>query len=319
MSALDTYDWDNDQRWQSYKRNVEFPEAKNEEEAIMMAKSRYFKKYIDTNFDPNTKNTTQPPPTKNTTQPPPTTSRRSSTNDTRPNTTSFQYIQSVWLFAHLCVVLFTIGYFLPFFGASSRSYSYAFYSAMLAHGISLFKAIGIPRFNQQTLIRVTMNDSAHYLLLYFLFAAYPPVTIALFPMTIFSFYHFCSFINSSSNTIVYSRLLPFYKYNIEPLILKVLSYQQKALIWSCQCEVMTIAVLILNLFIGYGSLILIFCYYWFLNFRYMTDGTIRLILDQLGYTLDGYFLGPSCPRLITSMHNAIRSFLRNSVQGQRQA
>lgn len=49
------YEWDKDERWKEQLRNTDFPEGRNEDEILMRMKLRYYKKYINPQFDPYAK------------------------------------------------------------------------------------------------------------------------------------------------------------------------------------------------------------------------------------------------------------------------
>jgi len=188
----------------------------------------------------------------------------------------------------------------------------------VANLVVVASAIGRPAFNNETFQRIMMNDSTHYFLVSLAFLVTPPVTFFLIPMIVYSFFHVSNFINKNIHKILPESILRMYKAFIEPRITVALSpsNQHKVLLWCAQCEFVTMVILVINTLFGAGSILSIFSYFWFLNFRYLTNADARTVFDSIGFRLDSIFYGPSSPALVQTAYRWIRGALRRTVTPQ---
>jgi len=322
MSTFETFNFDSDPRWKEYKTNTDVPHVSDAEGVEYRLKLRFYKKFIDANYDPYKKQEAPSANSSSSTSSNP--SNQSARRQSAPPTSNTQSVRSgmnimqyVWLFSHVSVLVNAFFYLVPLVGTSEGNYSRAFFSATIANAISLFNAVGVPRFNRETLQRIMMNDSTQYVMLYLLMSTYSPFIIALIPPVVYSFYHICNSVNANTG-IIHPSIAGIYRKILEPKVRLVLSQEQNSLMWVTQVEVMTMFAIIFNTIIGYGSIFLCLVYYWFLTHRYMLNYQTRMICDALGVKLDQFFYGPSCPAIISKFYGYIRNYLRNSVQQRMQ-
>eukprot|EP01114_Cavostelium_apophysatum_P023200 TRINITY_DN8671_c0_g1_i1.p1 TRINITY_DN8671_c0_g1~~TRINITY_DN8671_c0_g1_i1.p1 ORF type:complete len:378 (-),score=36.28 TRINITY_DN8671_c0_g1_i1:164-1171(-) len=328
-SDFTNHDWEGDTRWHEYKKTLEFSSS-DENEVLKKMKVRYWRKYVDPSFDPNAKpssssssNAQQGSSNGSDSN---SQSNNSSSSSSRPNPSSrsvppapHSVGQQVWLLGQFSILLCSLLYLIPFVFDPRTSYTFyscAFYSGMLVHLLGLFRAVGLPRMNREWWIRLGSQDGVHYVMVYFLLANSYPITVALAPLCIYSFFHVCSFLHANSSVVLTPPMLSKYRTSVEPQLRNALTYETKALLFASNAEILTILPLLVSLFIGQGSLLVLIGYYFFLNFKYITSPSTRNVMDSIGYRLDGVFHSPRCPAVVRQIYTVIRHFLRQRMQQQ---
>jgi len=191
------------------------------------------------------------------------------------------------------------------------AYYRSLYSVIVAYGISLYSTSGPPHLDQMYLSLLITNDNTHYIFLATILMSAFPITVPILVLGTYSLYQCATF--TSAN--VHSTLLgPTYKKYLEARVQKLLSHQHQVLIYCAQAEIVTLFYVIIETFLGRGSLVLVIGYYWFLNFRYLASSNSKMVLEAFGAKLDGIFASPSIPFFIRTPYNYLRNRLRNSVQ-----
>jgi len=334
MEAFEKYDWEGEERWKTFISAIDFVGTPEEEkQQIRKLKMRFYKNNIDPTFsDPSQRSTSSSTSSSSNSSsstsysPPPTTSSSSSsrssssTSSRSPSSSSSKitvFLQLIWVVAHFSLLVNAILYILPFSGEfTTGSYQRMLFSALIAYGVSLYTSVGIPSFNGEFMSRIATNDNFHYLLLsMFLLNSYPQI-IPMIPLPIYSFFHICNFININARRSLPASLYSLYRTTIESLLQKVLNVQTVAMYRVAYFEFMGIFAMFFGFFFGQVGLLLIFGYYYFLIFRYISSGYSRSVMDEFGAKIDGFFHRPSIPPMIIKVYDMIRGFLRKPIEQQ---
>jgi hypothetical protein len=67
---------------------------------------------------------------------------------------------------------------------------------------------------------------------------------------------------------------------------------------------------------GYGSILLVFGFYMFLNYRYVTSGYTQSVVHSITAQLDTLFYHQMCPTIVGGVYTKIKTFIRSSVQAR---
>jgi len=323
MSSFATHNWDTDEEWKQFLKRIDI--VGNEREVLEKAKKKYYQKYIDPNFG----NAPQSPNTNTNTSHTSSTSSTNSSNNTSNNTSNssqsrassgpvFQF-RMAWLLAHIFLLLNSVLYILPFFGLE---FSYACYSRLLwsgiaAYAITLYNALGFPKFNREYASRLSSNDNTHYLFICASLLTNYPVTTMVFPLAIYSALNVAVFLTSNSSQIPPAARSIYTSY-LEPYVRKLLQVKDRALFFGAYFEVASIALAIVNVLSGYAGLLSLLAFYWFLNFRYMASNYTQTVFHFLGVQLDTLTVHRYCPSFIRTVYLKIKGYLRNSIQARAQ-
>jgi len=330
-----SFQWETDEGWKKYKSSIDITSG-NEEEVMEKVKRRYYKKFIDSTFEatpPSQSSSYSSGDDNDSNQ----SSQQSNTynnysynqNTYVPNTppssssflgSIFQKLgrfginsRTIWFAASVSVVIHTILYLFSFFDPefSYNCYYRALKSALLAYGASLFSVAGPLRLNREYFALLATNDNSHYLFLCIILNTAYPITVPLLIISVYSVFNLTVFI---SDNVGNTPFAPIYRKYFQSYFQKVISYQHQILLQCANAEMVALLIVFIESIMGRGGLLLVIGYYWFLNFRYLSSSYSRMLLENLGYKLDGLFNNPLIPSFIKNGYNAVRTSLRNSVQ-----
>lgn len=290
------YPWDSDAQWIKYRDSIEIPSGPSTQ-AIERIKYRFYKKFIDPDFDPTVPTyAAAPPPSRPAASPPPTYNPGAPSPASQPSAprsappppgsppsmlhsrwNQLQMMlfrmgiqsQFIWILAHSAFLICAVLYLIPL-GFSYSAYYIAVLCSATAYGISLFSSIGFPKMNAAYMNTMLANDNFHYLFLSLALMTAMPLTVVLVPLAVYAFYHMCSFMRNNS-TRVPPQYQTVFRDQIQPTIDKALARQQEALIWCAQMEYLSMVMILLNLFMGRSDVSLVIGFYWFLSFRYRSN------------------------------------------------
>jgi len=274
-------------------------------------KQKFYKRYVDPNFElldsteTNTNNnntsTSQPSTNTNRNASSPSSSNRTPTQPAPLGSYVFS-IQLLWLVANILVIIHTILYII---GYQHDAYGRLFLFAGITYILSLFKNYGRPRFNQEYLAQIMLDDNFQYLM-FCLFFFGKMLTLAIIPIVTCAFFHVCTYFKQLLQTRVPS-IYQRYGYIFD----KILAKQIAALNSNANCELFIAVFLFVDIFLsGFLNGILMFVIYMnFLNLRYLRSPYTRSKMDTIGYTLNTYANHPACPAFIRALYFKIRQTL----------
>jgi len=329
-SLYNSYDWENDQRWKEYKNTIEFPLANSDFLLLEKIKQRYFKKFIDPNFDASELNSTstatsassvnvKPNPANQFDARPQSSRNHSSRLQSQLNFLQrLASLQLIWYLAHQFLLINVFLVIIPVISSSDYAFRRVMFSAMIAYGISLKKSIERNfHWDSRTLSQIMLNDNSHYIflcLVMFAFSSYP-VLLILLPLSLYSTLHVCSFLRHHLQFYLPQSLSPLFRLKLQPILDIVLEYQQKILLTAAYFEFITMPSVLLSVLLGYSNLLLALSYYWFLTFRYLSSNHSRMVMEQIGARMDTFFLqNRNIPTIVSGIYLRIRNFLRRQVQ-----
>jgi len=320
-----SHNWAQDEDWKKYLNSLEIP-AGNESQIMEKLKVKYYKKYFDSSFElPASYSSNASASSSSSTS---SASSTSGTQNKRPDKFSQpppsvtyligNYLKShqsnVLFVAHMFLILNVFLYFIPMISYSYATYYRVVKTAIFIYGWSLISAVGIPKIEPTSVMRVVSNDNAHYLFLCLILWPAEPVSHALVVFTMYSLLQVCVWLNTNAARKLPPQFLQYYRSFLESGVQKMLQLSGQILLYCAMMEFMIMVFLIINMFFGQGSIIAILGFYWFLNLRYVYNSYSRSTLDNIGAKLDTIFHHPRCPAIITTVYNTIRTYLRNSVQ-----
>jgi len=316
--AFEEYDFTTDPRWSQYRDNLTFPPNSNEYSLLAKYKQKFYKRYVDPNFElfdstetktntnnnnnTNTNNTSTSQQSTNTNRnaSSPSSSSRIPTQPAPLGSYVFS-IQLLWLVANILVVIHTVIYIFGNYDAYGRLFLFA----GITYILSLYKNYGRPRFNQEYLAQIMLDDNFQYLM-FCLFFFGKMLTLAIIPIVTCSFFHVCNYFKQLLQTRVPS-IYQRYGYIFD----SILTRQVAALNSNANCELFIAVFLFVDIFLsGFLNGILMFIVYMnFLNLRYLRSPYTRSKMDTIGYTLDMYANHPACPGIIRTLYLKIRQTL----------
>jgi hypothetical protein len=129
-------------------------------------------------------------------------------------------------------------------------------------------------------------------------------------LIIISLYNFAAFLNE-----YLSYFSPSWHQTYTPLYNKLLSYQDRALIWLAMNEIMLIFYAILHYFGPSGSILRIIITIQFVSYRWGSgNNETRAIFGVIGMGLHKIFFHPLCPSGITNAYNTVQNALKGYAQ-----
>jgi len=215
-------------------------------------------------------------------------------------------MQMGWVLANILVLIQTILYL---FG-NYPGYSRALLFASITYMISLYKSYGRPRFKQEYLAQIMLDDNFHYLM-FCLYFFTKTLTLALVPIVTCAFFHVCNYFSQLLQTrapTIYQR----YSYIFNAIFAR----QQAALNSNANCEIFIAIFLFIDIFFSgfLNGILMFFMYVNFLNLRYLRSNYTRSKLNTIGYTLDVYANHSACPAIIRTLYFKIRHSISSYLQ-----
>lgn len=198
----------------------------------------------------------------------------------------------------LGTLILTLLHIVPFLERNS-SLSY-FQKALLASGttsaIRLHQRLPSFRLNRETWNTLLSEDSCHYLLFSLLFLSHTPITMVLFPISLFAFLHLlCSILPLTEELgyATWSRKLTLFLSKYTPALLQTVALS----------EIFIMPILILALLTGMSNLITPFLYYRFITLRYSSHRNpySYQTFRQLRVVIENYAARPDCPSFVRSI------------------
>jgi len=314
-----SHDFENDAGWKEYLNKVSV--VSDQPDIMDKIRKRYYKREVNPEWeeskDPkpssNTNNSNTEPkqrPTNSTTSsssqranspPPQRTNAPPRTTHPSPFDSGLLSKKSVWFFANISVILHSILYVIPLIDTSAGNYRRALFSAMVTYGIVLFSTFNrFPGFSLEAWSPIFMNENTHYFLMCLIFVNTPmPISIGLIPLVIYAFYHVLD------NTRGYIQKYP----KVESYAAKAKQFQTQGLLIVAQLEIFVMLLLLFLLFTGSGSIISVFMYFQFLQYRYVSSTYSKLIWGNYSTKLDGWVNYPAVPALVRTIYFKVKGLL----------
>jgi len=315
MSSYWTHDFENDAGWKEYLNKVSV--VSDHPDIMDKIKKRYYKREINPEWeetkDPKTssnnngnsqRSSNNTNPSQQANSPPPqrtnTTSSRGARNPS-PFETGLLTKKSVWFIANVSVVIHAILYLIPIIDTSAGNFRRALISAMITYAIVLYTTFPrFPGFSLQAWAPIFMNENTHYFLMCLIFLNTPmPISIGLFPLVLYSFYHVLD------NTRVYTQKYP----KVDHFAQKAKDFQTQAMLIAAQIEIFVMLLLLFLLFTGNGSIISVFMYFQFLQYRYVSSSYSKLVWSGWSTKMDELFNHPIVPTLLRTIYLKAKGLL----------
>ena len=180
--------------------------------------------------------------------------------------------------------------------------------------------------NMNYLQRAIMNDNAQYIMLCIFMVNQYPLSILLISFALYSLLAIAGHLSNNVSRNIPASYQSIYRSYIDPYVTKLLSQQQVILNYAAYFEVVSFPILIFNLFTyvefsliflilvdsGYGGIMAVLGFYWFLSFRYLTNNYTQNVFYALRIQLDNIFYHPKCPPVIGNVYTKVKTFLSNS-------
>eukprot|EP01112_Ceratiomyxa_fruticulosa_P008892 TRINITY_DN2306_c0_g2_i1.p1 TRINITY_DN2306_c0_g2~~TRINITY_DN2306_c0_g2_i1.p1 ORF type:complete len:332 (-),score=61.43 TRINITY_DN2306_c0_g2_i1:55-1050(-) len=316
-----THDFEKDAGWKEYLNKVSV--VSDQPDIMEKIRKRYYKREVNPEWEelkdpkPNSSpasnnNTSEPKRSSNTNSsssqransPPPqrtNTAPRGGTTHPSPFDNGLLSKKSVWFFANVSVIVHSILYIIPIIDTSAGNYRRALFSAMVTYGIVLLSTFNrFPGLSLEAWAPIFMNENTHYFLMCLIFMnTSMPISIGLFPLTIYAFFHVLD------NTRGYIQKYP----KLETYAAKAKEYQAQALLVVAQIEIFVMLLLIFLLFTGNGSIISVFMYFQFLQYRYVSSTYSKLIWNNYGAKLDQWINHPIVPSIIRTLYFKVKGLI----------
>lgn len=192
-------------------------------------------------------------------------------------------------------LILTFLHIVPFLERNS-SLSY-FQKTLLASGttsaIRLHQRLPSFRLNRETWNQLLSEDSCHYILFSLLFLYHTPITMVLFPISLFAFLHLVRSILTITEELGYSnssRKLSTFLSKYTPALLQTVALS----------EIFIMPILILALLTGMSNLLVPFLYYRFITLRYSSrrNPYSCQTFRQLRVVIENYAVRPDCPSFL---------------------
>eukprot|EP01102_Stenamoeba_stenopodia_P020077 TRINITY_DN7717_c0_g1_i1.p1 TRINITY_DN7717_c0_g1~~TRINITY_DN7717_c0_g1_i1.p1 ORF type:complete len:353 (+),score=65.70 TRINITY_DN7717_c0_g1_i1:38-1096(+) len=321
------YNFDADPRWANYLRNFECPSNLTEQEFQYRIKRKFYQQFVEVGqsgeapSSPPTNSasgasTTSPPRSSSTIPPRPPPSASGASTPPPAGTPpaslfdlSFTRLpEKIWLATGLSITIHGLLCMLPFFFSFETNMSIFrrfLLSAIINYGISLYHLHGLPQFNMAFLQRLMMDPNAQYFFVCLLFLTALPNPLFAFGVTVASGYHIMAYLTPSLQQVRPDLAAQF----------NTIQQQYSHRLWTmCSyCEFFVIFLLILQAFYG-GGILIIFGYFQFLTFRYLTNSYSRAAFTEIGEKADGIFFHPSSPTILRSGYTKVKELLTSWVQ-----
>lgn len=239
--------------------------------------------------------------------------------------------QFVWFLGHVLLLLCSLRYAVSFimFSASSHRLAYrsAFFGSLITYGIVLFKTYSNPRTRGPINIQLAAKIWADENMQYFVFAFYwcfvaDPVFVALVPYTIFSVFHFLTYMktnvvpaidpassaqDSKSPGARFVQLSGAWtKQNHEPAMKLVSSVEVLALGSRVLLGVVSFGYLF-----GRTSFTTLLVVVSFLRYRYLTSAFTRQTFTHLGLQIDHALSDARVPPVALTSWRSVKGLLSN--------
>jgi len=320
-----THDFSKDSGWSAYLQKVSV--VSDDREIMEKLKKRYYKREVnpdwDESSDPRPEGTnpasspssSNPPPRAAPSRSVPPTSNGSSTRNSRPPPPSspspfsdgILSARSIWFTANVSVLVHCVMFILPFFGDTLSVYRRTLFSAIVTYAIILYSSLNgrFPGWSMAAWTPVLMNDNTHYILMCIIFLNVDyPIALAPVPLAIYSFYHVLE------HGWGFLQKIPV----VGKQLAKARSHQAQAVVMAAHCEIMTMLVLIFLRITGHGSIISIFMYFQFLQYRYMASANSRLVWGMIGTTTSRWVNHPRVPTVVKGIYYKVKGWLEMLVQ-----
>ncbi|GIL90993.1 hypothetical protein Vretimale_17046 [Volvox reticuliferus] len=276
MDAFKKYNFETNEKWNSYIRSIELP-GRNVDEAMLRVKARWYKKNIDPNLDLSQVLPAAGPQSHNQGSNAGTASRSASAGtgsgySPRPSapppppppprygkTGSGTYgsvtAQRGLFFAHLGMLVLGIMAFMQ----SRTAYLYLMRLTILTMGYKIYLQHGLPTIRPMSLImdwvqRVMLTADIQQLVTAVFFSALPPLPVVPVPLMVLAAYHVDAY------CAAHCTGHPLWQKYGNRLHTFLLRKQADALMLNAYCEVLTAALMLALLFTNARSLLTLFFY-----------------------------------------------------------
>ena len=216
LSNHRNFDWDGDDRWQSYVSNLTFPPGRDD--LVLKKKAQWYQSKIEEDFDINTVLPPSPPttsPTATATATPPSSQSTHAPKQPQQQPQSTQPQRSfgdfVLLFFHIIVILSAILAVQPFdYRLSRAAFGHFTRASVYVHSVRLFRRLGRPPFSL-TGLRTWFSQAAtttefFYIILTMLLSSNTHVLVGVAPPAILATYHVAAALRTLLPAPLFQRL-----------------------------------------------------------------------------------------------------------------
>jgi len=203
--------------------------------------------------------------------------------------------EAALLLTRALTLFFTVAYLVPVFGVSSAAaYQKALMASAATSALRLHQRLPAFRLSRDFLALLVVEDSAHYLLFALLFAANAPLTLALLPIALFAFLHFCAQSLALVDRCGQRGAMG------GALSSVVESYQRSILQTVALTEIMLMPAVVFAVVSGVVSIVAPFLYYRFVALRYASrrNPYSRQMFHELRLSVQHLLYRPLCPQMV---------------------
>ncbi|KAK9497792.1 hypothetical protein O3M35_003715 [Rhynocoris fuscipes] len=163
-------------------------------------------------------------------------------------------------------IMFTMLYFLPFFGHAYSLYNKALLANAATSALRLHQRHPRMTFSREFLATIVLEDSCHYIIYSVIFLYVTPFTLALLPVFFFSLIHFASYSLTLLDTLGQNSWWG------ARLLISLVEFQSRNILnLIAYTEIILMPFTIMLIFMGRAGLLTPFLYHQFLTMRYKSQ------------------------------------------------